>query len=209
MTIQSFGEIPFIEATHYGKGRKKPISMIILHYTAGGSMAGTVNYLASPKSPKVSSHFIVDRKTNDKFPSGIVQMVSCADRAWHAGKSEWQGQKWLNTVAVGIEICNWGPLTKKGNRFLNWAGSKYHKKYPEPVYINDKYWEPYSDFQYETVAALCSMLIDKFPDINIDRIFGHSNVAPGRKIDPGPAWEWERFRNLLINYREGVLQCSG
>ncbi len=209
--IKSLDEIPFVEATHYGTGRKKPISMVILHYTAGGSMAGTVNYFARSESPKVSANYIVDRKENSgkKFPDGVVQMVNLNDRAWHAGRSEWQGKKWLNAVSCGVEIANYGPLAKKGNRFLTWSGSKYSSRYPEPILIGDQYWEPYSDFQYETVAALCALLMEKFPEITVDRILGHSDVSPGRKIDPGPAWDWKKFRSLLRNYWEEKAICSG
>ncbi len=54
--------------------------------------------------------------------------------------------------------------------------------------------EPYTDVQYATLALLTRSLQQAFPAITLDRIVGHSTIAPGRKTDPGPSFDWERFR---------------
>jgi len=56
---------------------------------------------------------------------------------------------------------------------------------------------PYSDAQYQTLAPVVSSLISAYPHITPPRIVGHSDIAPGRKTDPGPAFDWARLRALL------------
>jgi N-acetyl-anhydromuramoyl-L-alanine amidase len=57
---------------------------------------------------------------------------------------------------------------------------------------------PYTDAQYEQLAALIQALLREYPTLSRERIVGHSEVAPGRKTDPGAAFDWERLRRLLV-----------
>ncbi len=57
--------------------------------------------------------------------------------------------------------------------------------------------EAYTDAQYQSLAAVTGELMRTYPLITPDRITGHSDIAPGRKTDPGPAFDWERYRALL------------
>jgi len=56
---------------------------------------------------------------------------------------------------------------------------------------------PFTDAQYQALTALTRQLQAAFPAITSHRICGHSDVAPGRKTDPGPAFDWMRFRSAL------------
>ena len=55
---------------------------------------------------------------------------------------------------------------------------------------------PYTDSQYQQLAALTRTLIGLYPAI-ADNITGHSDIAPARKTDPGPAFDWPRLRAML------------
>ncbi|HUN26591.1 MAG TPA: 1,6-anhydro-N-acetylmuramyl-L-alanine amidase AmpD [Steroidobacteraceae bacterium] len=57
--------------------------------------------------------------------------------------------------------------------------------------------EPYTDAEYERLAALIGALLTAYPTLSRDRIAGHSEVAPDRKTDPGPSFDWERLRALI------------
>lgn len=53
---------------------------------------------------------------------------------------------------------------------------------------------PFTDAQYATLARIARILMRRFPAILPSRIVGHSDIAPGRKTDPGPHFDWVRFR---------------
>lgn len=55
----------------------------------------------------------------------------------------------------------------------------------------------YEDRQYASLAALLAALIDAYPGLQPDSIAGHSDIAPGRKTDPGPSFDWPRLHALL------------
>ena len=93
----------------------------------------------------------------------IEQFVSFNDRAWHAGKSVWQGREACNDYSIGIEC----------------EGS-------DDV--------PYAPAQYQTLRAILPMLLEAYPAITKGRIVGHSDIAPGRKTDPGPSFDWSQIR---------------
>ena len=57
--------------------------------------------------------------------------------------------------------------------------------------------QPYSDLQYAALARLVAELQRHYPQITAERICGHSDIAPGRKTDPGPAFDWQRLLAML------------
>lgn len=92
----------------------------------------------------------------------IVQMVRESDRAWHAGKSSWFGRTDINSCSVGIEIVNPG-------HSLGYPG------FPRG--------------QIDAVIGLCKGIAGRHA-IPARRVLAHSDVAPGRKIDPGEKFPW-------------------
>ena len=117
-------------------------------------------YFESICNMTVSAHCLIERDGN------IVQFVSFQDRAWHAGESEWQGERACNDFSAGIELEG----------------------------CDD---EAYTDPQYRSLANLIAGLRARFPAINHDAITGHSDIAPQRKTDPGPAFDWEKLKTLV------------
>jgi N-acetylmuramoyl-L-alanine amidase len=95
----------------------------------------------------------------------IFALVPEERRAWHAGVSFWRGQTELNGVSIGIEIVN------PGHEFG---------------------YRPFPDPQIASVIALVGDIRSRWtiPD---SRILGHSDVAPGRKEDPGELFPWQRL----------------
>ena len=92
----------------------------------------------------------------------IIQCVPETRRAWHAGESYWAGETDINSCSIGIEIAN------PGHEF----------GYPA-----------FPRRQIAATIALCRGII-KRRSIRADRILGHSDVAPGRKQDPGEKFPW-------------------
>ena len=59
--------------------------------------------------------------------------------------------------------------------------------------------EPYADQQYACLGQVTQCLMAEYPALTAKRIRGHSDIAPSRKTDPGPAFDWQRFTDLLLN----------
>lgn len=114
---------------------------------------------------KVSSHYLV----NDNPPT-IYRLVDESRRAFHAGVSSWKGQTQLNAASIGIEIVNLGNRDSPD-------GTQYQEYRPE---------------QIEAVMQLVRKII-KEHQIRPDRVLGHSDIAPQRKVDPGPKFPWKRL----------------
>jgi AmpD protein len=57
--------------------------------------------------------------------------------------------------------------------------------------------EPYENAQYRVLALLTKLLMSAWPGIGLDRVVAHSDIAPGRKTDPGTAFDWARFNKML------------
>ena len=109
---------------------------------------------------RLSAHALIRRDGQ------IVQYVPFGARAWHAGKSEYQGRSACNDFSVGIELEG----------------------------ADDT---PYTEAQYHGLAALAAALLASYPSLSAEHIAGHSDIAPGRKEDPWPTFDWPRFRALL------------
>lgn len=114
---------------------------------------------------EVSSHYLIG-----DTPPTIYKLVDESARAWHAGESEWEGRTWLNSSSIGIEIVNPGFSDTPTGRI----------------------WYPYTEGQ---VQALIMLLKDIVKRNHIDprHIIGHSDIAPLRKLDPGPLFPWKRL----------------
>lgn len=102
---------------------------------------------------RVSAHFLIRRDGE------LVQFVSCDERAWHAGASDYFGRPRCNDFSIGIELEG----------------------------ADDA---PFEAAQYTTLAALARALAERYP---VDAFAGHSDIAPSRKTDPGPHFDWQRF----------------
>lgn len=57
---------------------------------------------------------------------------------------------------------------------------------------------PYTDAQYSSLQTLSAAILDAYPAITVGRVVGHNDIAPGRKTDPGPAFDWGRYRRQLF-----------
>lgn len=55
----------------------------------------------------------------------------------------------------------------------------------------------YTDAQYAELSQLIRCLLKNYPNLHLDNIVGHSDIAPGRKTDPGASFDWPRLRHLL------------
>ncbi|AXV15726.1 N-acetylmuramoyl-L-alanine amidase [Neorhizobium sp. SOG26] len=111
----------------------------------------------------------------------VDQLVPEARRAWHAGKSEWAGETDINSCSIGIEIANPG--------------------HPGGL-------PPFPDAQIQAVIELCRDCGARWK-IAPERVLGHSDVAPIRKVDPGENFPWEKLHLDGIGHWIAPTQITG
>lgn len=114
---------------------------------------------------EVSSHYLIG-----EAPPTIYRLVDENRRAWHAGVSQWQGRTWLNGTTIGIELVNQG-------------------FYDTP---EGRHWQPFAPAQIDALILLLKDIMQRH-DLPPGSIIGHSDVAPQRKVDPGPLFPWKRL----------------
>lgn len=95
----------------------------------------------------------------------LFALVPEAARAWHAGTGSWRGRGDVNSWSIGIELANPGPLAD-------------FPPFPEP--------------QMQALEALLDGIMARW-GIGPEAVIGHSDMAPGRKSDPGPKFDWRRL----------------
>ena len=79
----------------------------------------------------------------------------------------------------------------------SWRGRERCNDFSVGIELEGADHVPYGEAQYASLAALVAALLDAYPAMTPDSIAGHSDIAPGRKTDPGPAFEWPRLHALL------------
>jgi N-acetylmuramoyl-L-alanine amidase len=139
-----------------------------------------------------STHLIVARS------GAIIQLVPFDRQAWHAGASRWSERRLegLNKFSIGIMYSNWGDLKKDTDgRYASWNGQAVAA---ENVFAARKggqetYWEKYSAAQIEVSRGIVRAFRAVKSDIGL---LGHSDISPGRKTDPGPAFPIQMLRDL-------------
>ena len=160
-----------VPTPNFNQRPQQEISLIVMHCIAlpphnfGGPyidqlFTRTLNptehpYFKDIAPLELSTHLFINRQGK------ITQYVSFLDRAWHAGRSSYQGQKECNDFGIGIELEG----------------------------TDDS---AYTDEQYAALNAILPLLYQAYPDIK-ERVASHSEVAPQRKTDPGPYFDYTRI----------------
>ncbi|MHC4937564.1 MAG: N-acetylmuramoyl-L-alanine amidase [Planctomycetota bacterium] len=174
---------------------QRVVRQVVVHYDAAGTSARCFEILHDIRG--LSSHFMLDTDGT------IYQTLDLKERAWHAGKA--------NDVSVGIEIANLGayPDSSKGPVEGRIQGGVLYQ------------W-PFTDAQYESLARLCATLARVLPRIRLEfprdargaviphvlddegrsfaGILGHYHLTKA-KVDPGPAFDWERLARRMEELR--------
>ena len=156
---------------NYKKRLKKNIRFIIIHYTGMKSEKAAIDRLTNIQSA-VSSHYFITKNGN------ITLLVPELYIAWHAGKSKWKGQSFLNKNSIGIEITN------PGHRFG---------------------YKNFSNKQINSIVILIKYLLNKYK-ISKKNVLGHSDIAPDRKKDPGEKFPWEYLAKKKLSIWHNIRQ---
>lgn len=166
---------PVVDTSFRSRSQESRVRYLVIHFTQ-------LNFQRSLQvltEGNVSSHYLVDVD-----PPVIYRLVDEDRRAWHAGRSFWQGDTNLNSSSIGIEIVNLGDDSQPGVSYAE-----------------------YPTAQIDAVIGLVRDIARRH-DIAPHRILGHSDIAPQRKTDPGPRFPWPRLaaEGLIPWPRESVVR---
>jgi N-acetyl-anhydromuramyl-L-alanine amidase AmpD len=141
----------------------QPKTQIYLHHTAGGPSGDQVFQFWTTANNKIATCVAISSDGT------IVQGFGSEYWAYHLGlgTKHFKGLPYLplDRTSIGIEICNYGMLTKKGTKFYNYVGGEIK---PDEVtelakpYKGYKYWQKYTDEQIQSVKDLLLLWNDKY-----------------------------------------------
>jgi len=151
---------PRIDTSLSAKSQSSRVKFVIIHYTVS-DLPASIKILTTQV---VSSHYLL---TNQATPV-TYRLVDETRQANHAGVSNWKNYTLLNGSSIGIEIVNPGfTVDAKGVRT----------------------WYPFPQNQIDDLIVLLKDIVARH-HIAPENILGHSDIAPGRKQDPGPMFPW-------------------
>lgn len=172
---------------------------LIMHYTGSSNAAGSVAWLCDPRA-KASAHIVIAEN------GGVTQLAPFNRQTWHAGISKWKKRIGMNKYAIGIEMSNPGLLNKLADgRYQERIGTKIWPPSNVVIAVHKNGggvgpWAVYSPPQIETATQIALALVSFY---GIKEVLGHDDIAPGRKIDPGPAFPMQSFASKVLG-RTGV-----
>ena len=179
------------------KGETIEPRYLIMHYTATPSAENAINWFKNPRS-RASAHVVVSRDGK------VTQMVPFNLKAWHAGQSEWNNLIGMNNYSIGIELENAGKLAPHtNNKWRAWFGDLYgedqvltatHKFDDSPAG-----WHLFTREQLLAAVEVAVAVVDHY---GLVEVLGHDDIAPTRKVDPGPAFPMLSFRSKVMGRQD-------
>lgn len=165
------------------------VKFLVMHFTA-------IDYQDSVQAlvdeGGLSAHYLIPEHNDDSYQQEalkVMQLVDESDRAWHAGRSYWQGREDINDQSIGIEIVN-VPSCKYDDS--NKGQKREHGANRLCIFPD------YDPEQIELLIALSKQILARNPDIGPTQVIGHSDIAYKRKNDPGPRFPWYQL------YKAGI-----
>ncbi len=189
-----FKDVNYIESPNQGGPFAPGLpDTIVIHYTAGANTESAIHTLCDDqRENKVSAHLVIARD------GAVTQLLPFDIIGWHAGVSQWGTRSGFNKYALGIEIDNAGQLCERDGRYESWFGQSYPpEEVMRGVHRNQSeasYWHRYTGEQLAVVETVCAALLQRY---GIQYILGHEEIAPSRKVDPGPAFPLDSMRSRL------------
>lgn len=183
-----------------GPKAKIKSSLLVWHYAVTHSLDATY---AAQVARGYYAHFSIDGyHDGQRSRFRLIQQVPLDTYASHAGESLWRDRPSVGMFSIGVEIANPGPLVKGQDGLLRTVYGKVWdptdavqlpvpKGYPKSW----THWAKYSDEELSICATLALALRDGG---YVKEMCGHSDIAPGRKFDPSPAFPMDYLRAIVL-----------
>jgi len=187
LLLAACSSIPMVDVPSANQNTR--INHLVLHFTSE-DFAESLRLLSQKTDRPVSVHYLVPEPGDPTYKDRrlrVYRLVEEDKRAWHAGTSYWAGADVLNDTSIGIEIVNRSACVNKDP----------DAEQPTPE-DQDCTFLDFPEEQLELVVRLVKDIAARNPDIDPVDVIGHGDIAPGRRVDPGPKFPWKRL------YDEGV-----
>ena len=164
LDVTKIKQVPLRESQYVKEEIKK--TQIVLHHTAGNSSGvGTIKMWDTDDRGRIATCVTISGKgaSKDTYDGEICQAFSSRFWAYHLGvkgdvfRANGLPVKSLDKLSIGIEICSWGPLEKKGDKFYNYVDREVPADQVTELatpYKGHKYYHRYTDAQIESVKNL-------------------------------------------------------
>jgi N-acetyl-anhydromuramyl-L-alanine amidase AmpD len=164
LDISQIKQVPLKESQYFKEEVKKV--QIVLHHTAGNSSApSTIKMWDTDDRGRIATCITISGQglSKDTFDGEICQAFSSKNWAYHLGikpdvfRSKGVAYQKLDRIAIGIEICNWGPLTLKDGKYYNYVNREVPLSQVcilDTPYKGFKVYHAYTDAQIESVRQL-------------------------------------------------------
>lgn len=179
VTVAACGPLRIVDMP--AEVQSERIDHLVIHFT-GESYAESMRLLTQRTQIPVSAHYLVPAPDDPTYPRRRLQvhrLVDEAQRAWHAGRSYWAGSTSLNARSIGIEIVNTSRCTNIDPELEPDTPANQRCEFHE-----------FAPEQIELVVALARDILERNPNIDPEDVVGHGDIAPDRRIDPGPTFPW-------------------
>jgi len=157
------------------------IDHLVIHFT-GASFAESMRVLTQRNRPRVSAHYLVPAPGDPTYSQRRLRVHRLVDedqRAWHAGESYWDEATAINARSIGIEIVNESRCVLVDPALRPGTPENQRCEFRE-----------YDAEQLNIVIALAQEVLQRNPDIDPEDVVGHADIAPDRRLDPGPMFPW-------------------
>ena len=168
------------------RNQNSRVNYIVLHFTTE-NFADSLALLTQPSNNPVSSHYLIPESGDPTYPNRRLRVHKLVDenrRAWHAGLSAWGDRAALNDQSIGIELVNRSHCFGPDNE--------------TPLAERLCVFPDYDPKQIKLLIDLLRGILDRHPNIDPVDVVAHSDIAPERKVDPGPRFPWQALYSAGI-----------
>lgn len=192
--IKPFEDHP--NRNHWTPGEHREINYLVMHYTAIPIQKTVQIFTKDTSVNPTSAHYVIAQKEQDLNPkhtmpeTDIIRVVDETSIAWHAGLSRWGHHSLLNGTSIGIEHVNPG-FTEPNQAMANWSPFGFEED------ATGTTWYRFDPDQIRKSVALAQGIVNTY-NIHPTHVLGHADIAPGRKMDPGPLFPWGEFAEVGV-----------
>ena len=184
ITLIGCSASPVIDAP--SRNQNSRVNYLVIHFTTE-NFRDSLALLTEPSDNPVSAHYLIPEPNDDTYPANtlrVYQLVEESRRAWHAGESYWNGEEALNDRSIGIELVN-----------RSYCVDENDPTGDDEVFC---FYPDFADAQIGLLTELAADILERHPEIDPVDVVGHADIAPDRKVDPGPRFPWQLLHRFGI-----------